>query len=606
MARWRRYFRSPENHGKIQGSPSYLDWKADDIDITVVESTPATQDSTGAAKIQAAEAVGGRKGRYLLYAGYVGDDDGHLVSLMHHHWEIELDNATVGTYRNFATSDFDALSKLATLNTAASIISAVTKPPIAKISDVLGRGEAYIFAVSCYILSYILCASSQSFDTYAGGYVLYSVGQAGTSFLNATIVSDLSSMRWRGFAYNILYVPFLVTPWVSAFIVDSVVNGIGWRWGIGMFAILMPFGASFIITTLLIFQWRAKKAGLVLTEPLSIYEFCSRIDLGGLILLSGGFSLILIPITLAATIADRWKTPWVDALIAVGAIILACLYPYEKYVARHPVVPVHYIWNLTVLIPVVLVAVDNISFGATHTYLFVWSMVSHNFNARDAQFLYYVNGVMQALVGMATGLVMYRLRSYKWIGVAGAVIRMVGYGVMVRLRTNKSSVAELVIVQLVQGIGSGIIETVAVVAAQIAVSHAEMAQVTSLVMLAAYLGNGIGSSIAGGIYSGELRHQLRLHLGPDVNQAKVEKLYNSITGTLPAWGSPERVAINRAYSDVMGLITIAALAFSAPVVILTLVLPSKKLGDGHNLVQGKGSSTSSDSSSLNQEKTQNA
>lgn len=71
MARWRRYFRSPENHGEIQGAPSYLDWKTDDIDITVVESTPATQDSTGAAKIQAAEAVGGRKGRYLLYAGYV-------------------------------------------------------------------------------------------------------------------------------------------------------------------------------------------------------------------------------------------------------------------------------------------------------------------------------------------------------------------------------------------------------------------------------------------------------------------------------------------------------------------------------------------------------
>ncbi|PYH86258.1 siderochrome-iron transporter [Aspergillus uvarum CBS 121591] len=595
MARWRRYFRSPENHGGIQASPSYLDWKTDDIDIMVVESTPATQDSTGAAKIQAAEAVGGRKGRYLLYVGLA------MMMVIY-----ELDNATVGTYRNFATSDFDALSKLATLNTAASIISAVTKPPIAKISDVLGRGEAYVFAVSCYLLSYILCASSQSFDTYAGGYVLYSIGQAGTSFLNATIVSDLSSMRWRGFAYNILYVPFLITPWVSAFIVDSVVNGIGWRWGIGMFAILMPFGAIFIITTLLIFQWRAKKAGLVLTEQLSIYEFCSRIDLGGLMLLSGGFSLILIPITLAATVADRWKAPWVDALIAVGTIILACLYPYEKHVARHPVVPVHYIWNLSVLIPVILVAVDNISFGATHTYLYVWSMVSHNFNARDAQFLYYVNGVMQALVGMATGLVMYRLRSYKWIGVAGAVIRMVGYGVMVRLRTNKSSVAELVIVQLVQGIGSGIIETVAVVAAQIAVSHAEMAQVTSLVMLAAYLGNGIGSSIAGGIYSGELRHQLRLHLGPDVNQAEVEKLYNSITGTLPAWGSLERMAINRAYSDVMGLITIAALAFSAPVVILSLVLPNKKLGDGHNLMQGKGSSTSSDSSTLNEEKTRHA
>ncbi|GLA37400.1 hypothetical protein AnigIFM63309_004313 [Aspergillus niger] len=596
MAGWSGIFRPSRRPENVPSSFTTDDEKHNTIDVTIHESSAAFPDATGASKIQAAEAVSGRKGRYLLYAGYTGDDDGHLVS---YHLSTaaapsdrclclsELDNSTVGTYRNFATSDFDALAELATLNTAASIISAISKPPIAKISDVLGRGEAYVFAVTCYVVSYILCASSKTFSTYAGGYVLYSIGQAGTSFLNATIVSDLSSMRWRGFAYNILYLPFLVIPWVSAFIVQSVVDGIGWRWGIGMFAILMPFGAGFIITTLLVFQQRAKRSGLVLNEQLNLHGFFSRIDLGGLFILSAGFALVLIPITLAATSAGRWKTPWVDALIAVGVVILACLYPYEKYVARHPVVPVRYFRNLSILLPVVLVCIDNISFGATHTYLYVWSEVSHNFSPRNAQFLYYTNGVMQALVGMGTGLLMYRLRSYKWIFVIGAVVRMVGYGVMVRLRTNESSVAELFIVQLVQGIGSGIIETVGIVAAQITVSHAELAQVTSLVLLAAYLGNGIGSAIAGGIYSGQLRQQLRLHLGSGVSESTVDRLYNSISGTLPTWGSAERTAIDRAYSDVMGSITIAALAFSAPIVILSLFLPNKQLGDGHNLVQGQ-------------------
>ncbi|PYH97613.1 siderochrome-iron transporter [Aspergillus ellipticus CBS 707.79] len=584
MAGGTRFFRPSAAEDAVHPSLTTADEKHANFDITVQESIPVSPDGTGAAKIQAAEAVSGRKGRYLLFAGLA------MMMVIY-----ELDNSTVGTYRNFATSDFDALAELATLNTAASIISAVTKPPIAKVSDVLGRGEAYLFTVTCYVVSYILCASSKTFNTYAGGYVLYSVGQAGTSFLNATIVSDLSSMRWRGFAYNILYLPFLVMPWVSAFIVESVVHGIGWRWGIGMFAILMPFGAIFIVTTLLVFQKRAKLAGLVLKEQLNFYDFCSRIDLGGLLLLSGGFALVLLPITLAATTASRWKTPWVDALIAVGVVILACLYPYEKYIARHPVVPVRYFWNMSVVIPVILVCVDNISFGATHTYLYVWSEVSHDFSARNAQFLYYTNGVMQALVGMGTGLLMYRLRSYKWIGVVGAVVRMVGYGVMVRLRTNQSSVAELFIVQLVQGVGSGIIETIGVVAAQISVSHAEMAQVTSLVMLAAYLGNGIGSAIAGGIYSGQLRQQLRSHLGSGVSTATVNRLYDSITGTLPAWGSAERTAIDRAYSDVMGTITIAALAFSAPIVIFALLLPNKKLGDGHNLVQGQEPPTRSES-----------
>ncbi|KAL4972939.1 major facilitator superfamily domain-containing protein [Aspergillus desertorum] len=561
---------------------SHKNWPyswAKNMDLEITEKAPQNEaaeaaEFAGVTKIKAVEAVGGKKGKYLMCAGLA------MIMIIY-----ELDNSTVGTYRNFATSDFHQLGMLATLNTAASIITAIGKPPIAKLSDVLGRGEAYIVTVTFYILSYVLCASSKSFNTYAGGYVFYSVGQAGMAILNSTIVSDLSSMRWRGFAYNILYIPFLVTPWISAFIVDSVVHGIGWRWGIGMFAILMPFCASFIIITLLVFQRRAKNVGLILNERLTIYSFCSRIDLGGILLLSAGFALVLIPITLAATATDRWSTPWVDALIVLGALVLASLVPYEKYLSRHPVVPVRYFRTLSVVISVLLGCIDNIGYGATHTYLFVWSMVSHNFSPRDAQFLTYTNGVAQALIGMGTGLLMYRYRAYKWIGVAGAVIRMVGYGVMVRLRTNESSIAELFVVQLVQGLGSGIIETIIIVAAQISVPHAELAQVTSLVMLGTFLGNGIGSAVAGAIYTGQLRNRLRVHLGTDVSEEQLTRLYNSITGTLPDWGTAERTAVNQAYSDVMGYITIAALAFAVPIVILTLLLPNKKLGDGHNLVQ---------------------
>ncbi|KAF9884742.1 hypothetical protein FE257_001304 [Aspergillus nanangensis] len=571
MAVWRNWLRRESQSDDMSSTSSTeYDEKFAGVEINVHEEDK----STGVAKIEAVEAVGGRKGRYFLYVGLA------MIMIIY-----ELDNSTVGTYRNFATSDFDQLPMLATLNTAASIISAVSKPPIAKVSDVLGRAEAYIFTVVCYILSYILCASSKTFNTYAGGYVLYAVATAGTAILNSTVVSDLSSMRWRGFVYNIIYVPFLITPWISAFIVESVIDGIGWRWGIGMFAILMPFCASFIIVTLLVYQRRARLSGLILTEPLNLRAFCSRIDLGGISLLSGGFALLLIPITVAATTASRWHTVWVPVVIALGVVVLLALYPYEKYLARHPVVPVRYFRTLSVVVAVALAGIDNIGFGATHTYLYVWSMVAHNFSARDAQFLNYSNGVMQALTGMAAGLVMYRTRSYKWIGVVGAVVRLVGYGVMVRLRTNESSIAELFIVQLVQGMGSGIIETIVIVAAQISVSHAELAQVTSLIMLGSFLGNGIGSAIAGGLYTGELRGRLRFHMGEHTDEALVTGLFNSITDTLPDWGTAERTAVGQAYSDVMGYITIAALAFSVPVVILALILPNKRLGDGHNLVQ---------------------
>lgn len=60
---------------------------------------------------------------------------------------FELDNSTIYNYQTFAASSFNELSLVAAINTASIIISAVMKPPIAKISDVIGRGETYILTV---------------------------------------------------------------------------------------------------------------------------------------------------------------------------------------------------------------------------------------------------------------------------------------------------------------------------------------------------------------------------------------------------------------------------------------------------------------------------
>jgi MFS family permease len=458
----------------------------------------------------------------------------------------ELDNSTVYIYQNYATSSFNKLSLVSSLGTAGSIIYAVIKPTIAKLSNVVGRGETYLFTISCYILGYILCASAKSINTYAAGYVFYSIGQSGTNTMNDIVISDISTARQRGLAIGISFFPFLVMPWVSAFIIDSVVspNGIGWRWGIGMLAIIMPFCASFIITTLLYFQRKAKKAGIVITSKLTVYEFCSLIDLGGTILFSGGFAMLLLPLTLASTTTSRWRTPWIDVLIALGGVLLIALPFYEKFVAKHPIIPVYYFKNMSIVTSILLIATDTMGFSCSHTYLYTWSVVAHNFSARSATFYIYTNGVTQCLFGIVAGLIMLKTRRYKWLLMGAVVIRLVGYGVMIRLREANNSTAELFIVQLIQGIGSGIIQTAVVVSAQVSVTHTQMAQITALIICCSFLGGSIGSSISGGIYTSTFKDELRKQLGSGATSTVVDTLFNSIVGVLPDWGSTERIALN--------------------------------------------------------------
>ncbi|KAJ5936026.1 major facilitator superfamily domain-containing protein [Penicillium verhagenii] len=483
----------------------------------------------GVSRIEAATAVWGKQGRWLVIIG-------------------ELDNSTVYVYNNYSTSSFDALSKLATLSTAGAVLFAVIKPPIAKLSNVMGRGETYIMTISLYVLSHIIMASAKSLNTYAAGYIFYVMGQSGTNIMNDIVISDISNARWRGFAIGVSFSPFLLTPWISAYIVESVIAGIGWRWGIGMFAILMPFGASFIVTTLLYYQMRARKMGLVLRQRMTVYDFCSQIDLGGMMLFSGGFALILVPLTLAATVTSEWKTPYLDALIAVGAAMLVAFPLYETLVSRYPFMPPSYFKNPTISLCLFLIATDSIGFACTHAYLYTWATVARGFSVRDATFYNATNGVMQCLSGITAGALMMWTRRYKWLIVVGAVVRLIGYGVMIRLRGASNSIFELFFVQIIQGIGSGIIQTNLLVPAQITVSHGQMPQMTALVVCFSFLGSSIGACIAGGIYTNTIAEALKNRLGSEATLALVNALANSIVGVAPAWGSPERIAINLAVS----------------------------------------------------------
>ena len=129
------------------------------------------------------------------------------------------------------------------------------------------------------------------------------------------------------------------------------------------------------------------------------------------------------------------------------------------------------------------------------------------------------------------------------------ILELTGYGLMIKLRGTNNSDAELFIVQAVQGIGSGTIQMICLTIAQIVVPHAELAQVSALVLLAVFLGSGVGSSVAGGIYTNYFKSALYKHMGDNTSASVVDSIYNSIVSSdLPSWGTTERIAANAAVS----------------------------------------------------------
>lgn len=166
---------------------------------------------------------------------------------------------------------------------------------------------------------------------------------------------------------------------------------------------------------------------------------------------------------------------------------------------------------------------------------------------------------------------------------------------MLRLRGSENSIVEIFIVQLVQGIGSGMVGSTLLIPAQVVVSHAEMPQITALVVCFAFVGSSVGACIAGGIYTGMIEMELSMALGDLSTADTVSALANSITAVLPEWGSPERTAVNiavsglmisltynillisRQFTEIMKYITYAAVGPSAIALIGSFFMPNYEL-----------------------------
>lgn len=340
----------------------------------------------------------------------------------------------------------------------------------------------------------------------------------------------------------------ILGSFVSAFITDSVINTIGWRWGIGMLCIIMPVGLAPLIIAVLGWQRKAKKAGFNQKIKLSVYDFFSQIDMGGMALFCGGLALILLPATLAGKQPDGWRTGWVIACLVLGVVLLITLPFYEKLFARHPIVPLRYFKDRTITMALLIYGMDGIATSVTHSYFYTWCIVSRGYSIRDANLISDALSVMQLVTGISMGALMWWTRRYKWAIAAGGIIRMIGFGVMFRVRTGSSSTAELVIVQLIQGIGNGLMGTGCFVAATVAVPHKEVAQMTAVAVCLSTLGSTIGSSIGGGIYASQFKAELARELGSMATPKLINGAFNSITAGLPAWGTLERTAISKAVS----------------------------------------------------------
>jgi len=229
---------------------------------------------------------------------------------------------------------------------------------MSKIADVFGRLEAFAITVFLLVIGYIQMAGANNVRTYASAQIFYSAGGQGLQILQQIFVADTTDLLNRALFSTIFDIPFLVTVWIGSPIAQSILSHSTWRWGYGMWAIVLPVVFLPLALSLFLNQRKASKMGILPPSPFkgvsagsALKSLWYDLDFFGLILFSAAVSLILIPLTLAARAKGGWSNGSIIAMIVIGAVCLA-VFPFwerSKKLAPRAFFPRELVQNRTVL-----------------------------------------------------------------------------------------------------------------------------------------------------------------------------------------------------------------------------------------------------------------
>ncbi|KAF9262039.1 MFS general substrate transporter [Marasmius fiardii PR-910] len=536
-------------------------------------------------------------------------------------WAYSLDTSTTSNYEPFVTSSFEEHSNLSALAVATKIISSVCKPFLAKLSDVTSRPYTYILVVLLYVLGYIIIATCTNFSAYVVGSVFAAIAGAGLDLLNDIIVGDLTTLEWRGFVSSMLSMPFVINTWFAGEIVQALSDGDGWRWGYGMFAIIMPVVIGPAILTLIYLERKAHKLGIVnmassnaarrearaLAEKkgeegphgLVIAEAAptnlawkdrmkanlTEIDAFGLILLGFGWSLLLLPFSLKAYAKNGWKNPSMIAMMVVGGVILIIFVLYERYFAAKPITPRRLLLNKTFMCAA---GIDFFYFMAGQLrglYFSSFIYIVEQWSVRNWTYFNNTMTLCLCIFGVIAGLIFRWTHRYKALQIIGLCIKIIGVGILLSGKKATQSTAAFAMSQVLIGAGGAFSVVGSRVASQASVPHQDLALSISLLSLFTGIGSAVGSALAAVIWTDKMPGLLRQHLPSSVTDRQVTTFFGNIRTirTYPM-SSPIRTGAIEAYRETLWYLVVPALCISFIPLFLGMLQTNYYLGKQQNAV----------------------
>ncbi|OQD79107.1 hypothetical protein PENANT_c062G07264 [Penicillium antarcticum] len=531
-------------------------------------TVPATNGDTSDQDSLDQEAQAGVKG---IQAATKVWTKGHLILAYAIIWFIyfvtSIQEVVIRSLNPYVTSAFSLHSLTAATSIMANIIGGLSKIPLAKILDTWGRPQGISLTLFIWVVGFIMMAACNNVQTYAAAQVFSSVGSQGVSYCLTVFIADTSTLKNRALMLSFATSPYIITTWIGGPISQSVLEGPGWRWGFGIFTIIVPVVVSPLC---ILFFWnhqKAKKMGLLQSNrsPLtlqSVKKYLIEVDMLGILLLAGGMALFLLPFSLWSYQKDQWRSAMIICMIIFGGVLLIVFALYERFWAPVTFIPFKLLMDRTVFFGGLMFVFEFFNSMVWGSYFGSMLQVVWGLDVTEASYVSAIYRVGSCLWCLLVGYLIRWTGRFKWLAVYFSFPLMIlGVGLMIKFRQPDAGIGYICMTQIFVAFAGGTTVICGELAMMAPSDHQHIAVVLAILNLFSSIGSAIGGTVSAAIWTSEFPRALAKYLPSEVNVASV---YSNINVQLSyPFGSLERNAIAHAYGDAQRYMLITSVCMLA-------------------------------------------
>ncbi|KAM6526236.1 hypothetical protein FSOLCH5_002364 [Fusarium solani] len=420
----------------------------------VAVKSPATPSGSG-------QNDGHNKEANLDHSGFDTDETvdskGHAayISIWVIYFIDSMQQSNSGALKPYVTSAFQSHSLTPTVDIFSSIIGGVFKLTLAKVLGVFGRPQGYLLFIIFLTMGLVMMAGCNGIKTYAAAQVFYWVGSNGVDFSLHIFIADTSALKNRGLMIAYASSPYIITTWITGYMTTAFLKGPGFRWGYGVFCIVTPAVTLPLFGLFMYYYYKAKHMGLVPKRESnrkwreSTYHYAREFDAVGLLLITAGIALFLLPFNIYSYQKEQWKAPIIICFFIFGGLLIIAFALWEKFFAPAKFLPYHILTDRTVVGSSALAGAVFVSFYCWDAYFSGFIQVVNGLTVVEQTWMSSIYNTGSCLWSIPVGLFIRRYGRFKWLALFfGVGFTILGVGLMLKFRTVNTDVGYLVMCQI--------------------------------------------------------------------------------------------------------------------------------------------------------------